>query len=144
MSDVVFDTTVVAIGNKAIADRKPGNSFDRILRLLQDVVDRLSHVRYNDKLRNEYEEHVKNFRNDVIEIFFSMLDSSQAIRVERNTLSRQHFELAVRQARWQSHDQHLIAAALGGKKTHLYVTEQALEKCAREIYRIFRIRVIKA
>jgi len=143
MSDVVFDTTVVSIGNKNIVDRKTGSSFDKILHLLQKVVDRVLYVRYNDKLRKEFEEHVKTYRNDTIEIFFSILDSSQAIRVKKNNLSRQHFDLAVCKARWPNHDQHLIAAAINGKKPYIYVTEQRLERCAGEVYRVLRIRVIK-
>jgi xanthine/CO dehydrogenase XdhC/CoxF family maturation factor len=143
MSDAVFDTTVVAIGNKAIADRKPGNSFDKILRLLQSVINHTSRVRYNYKLRGEYDEHVKQCRNDVIEVFFTILDSPQAIRVARNSLSRQHYVLAVRNARWPSHDQHLIAAALDGERPHIYVTELRLERSAPEIHRIFGIRVLK-
>jgi hypothetical protein len=140
MSDVVFDTTVVDIGNQDIAHRRAGNSFDRTLNLLQAAIDGALRIRYNNKLRGEYEAHVRERRNDFIENFFTILDSPQALRVG-NTLSRQHYNLAVRTERWPSHDQHLISAALGGNRPRIYVTEQQLLNCAAGIYRRFRIRV---
>jgi hypothetical protein len=143
VNDAVFDTTVVAVGNRQIADRRSGNSFDKTLRLLQAVINRVMRVRYNSKLRREYDEHVRQYRNDFIEVFFTILDSPQAVQVARNSLSRQHYDMAVRQARWPSHDQHLLASALGGERPHIYVTEQYLQDCGPKIYRIFGIRVQK-
>ena len=140
MNDAVFDTTVVAFANSDLSARKPGNSLDTRLRLLEGTVRRDFRIRYNAKLLKEYEQHVREHRNDVIELFFGALDSKGAILVKKNSLSRQEFNLA-RNQRWPSHDQHLIAAALGGTQTHIYVTERALVSCAAGIYRVFRIRV---
>jgi hypothetical protein len=143
MIDAVLDTTVVAIGNKDIAGRKAGNSFDRVLAVLEKILDGTVLVRYNNKLRVEYTEHVRERRNDFIENFFSILDSSQAIFVRKNSLSRQEYALAVVADRWPSHDQHLIAAAIGGENPTIYVTEHALDVCGARIYRDFDIHVVK-
>jgi|SRR6266571_2677589 len=140
MSDAVLDTTVVAFANSDIAARRSGNSLDRRLRILQDVVGRRMQIRYNPKLLTEYQQHITERRNDVIELFFAVLDSSAAIRVGRNTLSRQHFERATGE-RWPAHDQHLLAAAMGGDRPQIYVTERRLSDLASGIHRKFRIRV---
>lgn len=140
MSDAVFDTSVVAIANKDIARRKLGNSIDQKLCLLERAVGGQIRIRYNWKLLTEYKQIVTDQRNDVIESFFQILDSMLAVRVARSTLSRQHFQRAIAQ-RWPRHDQHLLAAALDGDRTCLYVTEVRLAKCAAGIYRVFRIRV---
>jgi hypothetical protein len=140
MNDTVFDTTVVAFSNTHLSARRRGNSLDTRLRLLEGTIRGDFRVRYNAKLLNEYEQHVRQHRNDVIEMFFAVLDSERAVLVKKNSLSRQEFNLA-RNHRWPSHDQHLIAAALGGCQTHIYVTEAALVACASGIYRVFRIRV---
>jgi hypothetical protein len=138
--DSVFDTTVVALSNKNIADRKKGNAFDRRLRLLEAATGGRVRIRYNSKLLTEYVDHVREHRNDVVDLFFEVLDSSRAIRVGRNTLSRQDHRRAVEQ-RWPNHDQHLLAAALGGNHPSIYVTEELLANCASGIHRVFRIRI---
>lgn len=140
MSDAVFDTTVVACANSDIAARRAGNSLDRRLHLLEIAGCGQVRVRYNRKLLSEYQAHIKTRRNDVIELFFAVLDSAWAIRVTRSTLSRQDYRLAVEQ-RWPTHDQHLLAAALGGDRPCVYVTEPRLATCGLGIQRVFNIRV---
>ncbi len=140
ISDAVFDTTVVAWANKDIATRKPGNSFDRRLGLLELVVAGRMRIRYNSRLLTEYGQHVRQRRNDVIEFFFTVLDSASAIRVPKNNLSRQQHRLAIQQ-RWPTHDQHLLAAALGGDRPCIYVTEKRHANCAFGIHRVFGIGV---
>src|SRR5258708_11582316 len=112
MNDAVLDTTVVAFGNSDIAARKRGNSLDVRLRILEAAVTRQIRIRYTPKLLGEYQQHVRERRNDVIELFFAVLDSGAAVLVRRNTLSRHHHARAVGE-RWPPHDEHLLAAAIG-------------------------------
>jgi hypothetical protein len=141
MNDAVIDTSVVTFANCDLLARMPGETFDRTLHVLELARDGELHLRYNPKLLTEYHDHVKECRNDVIEIFFTLLDSPGAVLVPRNSLSRQHYQLALRNG-WPTHDQHLLAAAIEGDRPHIYVTEQILANCAARVYRTFRIRVI--
>lgn len=140
MSDVVFDTTVVAWANRDMGARRPGNSFDRRLRLLERARDGQLRIRYNKRLLGEYQRRVMERRNDIIEMFFVLLDSTRAIRVSRNNLSRQHHQRAVQEG-WPSHDQHLLAAAVGGDRPCVYVDEHHLAACGAGIHRVLGIRV---
>jgi hypothetical protein len=142
MSDAVFDATVVTLANSELTARRPGNALDRRLRLLESALHGRLRVRYNGRLLYEYTQHVRERRNDVVDLFFTVLDSPTAVRVARSTLSRQHHGLATGQ-RWPDHDQHLLAAALGGERPQIYVTESRLANCACGIHRIFRIRVTR-
>jgi hypothetical protein len=140
MSDAVFDTSVVAYANSDIVNRKLGGALDQRLILLEGAATRKVRIRYNDKLILEYAQHVRRCRNDVIELFFAVLDSAAAVRAPRNTLSRQHHQLADA-LRWPCHDEHLLAAAIGGDSPSIYVTEEQLARPAAEVFRIFRIHV---
>ena len=140
MSDAVFDATVVSFANSTLAGRRPGTSAERRFNLLNGAVRGRMRIRYNSKLLTEYTQHVRESRNDVIHIFFGLLDSQRAIRVPKNTLSRQDYQRAAAE-RWPHHDQHLLAAALGGDRPCVYVTEAQLANCAAGIQRIFRVRV---
>jgi len=142
MHDAVIDTTVVAFANCDIAARKEGNSLDKRLEVLETAVNGGIRIRYNDKLITEYADHVRDHINDVIAMFFALLDSAAAIRAKKSTLSRQHYERAVR-VRWPTHDQHLLAAAIGGHRPVVYVTEPLLSNCAAGIHRIFKIHVYR-
>lgn len=142
MNDGVLDTTVVACANCAIEARRQGNSLDRRAALLESCVSGLLRVRYNKVLLQEYEDHVHKYRNDLIETFFALLDSASSVFVSRSTLSRQNYDRALRCC-WPSHDQHLLAAAMDGVRPYIYVTEDALSRCAKKIHREFGIRVGK-
>lgn len=140
MNDAVFDTTVVAFANSDIAARRAGNVLDNRLGLLEKALNGRLHIRYNGKLLGEYVAHVSERRNDVIELFFALLDSGRTTLVRKNTLSRQNYRIA-RDERWPTHDQHLLAAALDGENPEIYVTEAILANCDAGIYRVFRIHV---
>ena len=140
MPDCVLDATVVAMANGNIAGRRPGNAFDRRLRVVEQVVRGTLRLRYNSKLLGEYLPLVQEFRNDVIEVFFTLL-VDRGVLVKRNTLSRQGHAIAVKRCRWPSHDQHLLAAALGGMEPALFVTEMLHDTCGACIYRNLAIRV---
>jgi hypothetical protein len=134
MPDCVVDASVLGFANGDIAGRRPGNVLDRRLAVLEQVVMGARRLRYNPKLLYEYQQLVRIHRNDVIEALFALLDDARrSVFVRRNTLSRQDHATARRVCGWPSHDQHLLAAALGGDDPAIVVTEQILAQCADAI-----------
>lgn len=125
MPDCVLDASVVALANGDIAARRPGNMLDRRLAVIEHVVSGARRLRYNSRLLAEYEHLIQQHRNDVIYLLFEVLDSKRSIYVPRNTLSRQHHASATERCRWPSHDQHLLAAALGGNNPVIFVRNHA-------------------
>lgn len=141
MTDCVIDATIIGLSNDELANRVQGNSLDHKLQIVEQVTSGIRRVRYNSKLLNEYERLVGQYQNDVIHLFFIILDSPRAFRVGRNSLSRQHHASAVNDCGWPSHDQHLIAAALDGIDPSIFVTEFHHAICASRIWRHFAIRI---
>ena len=141
MPDCVLDATVVAYANGNLTGRRHGNILDRRLVIIEMVGSGDLRLRYNSKLLGEYEQLIKDRRNDVIEVFFAVLDSERAVRVRRNALSRQNHVKATTKCRWPVHDQHLIAAAIDGDEPSLFVTEKCLADCAAKIWAHFAVRV---
>jgi len=143
MPDYVVDATAVGFANGDIAGRRPGNVLDRRLRLLESIVNGTHRLRYNNRLLAEYIQLIQLHRNDVIEAFFEVLDdSTRAVLVRRNSLSRQQHARARSQCRWPDHDQHLLAAAIGGDDPTIALTEQRLNQCAAAILAHFDIEVL--
>lgn len=139
MRDGIYDTNVVVLSNGDLAGRKPGNSLDRRLRVLELCVTGERRPRYNRKLLGEYQDHVRRARNDVVELFMELLDRT-GVFVKKSTVSRQvHSQLIT--IGWQSHDQHLVAAALGGERPEIFTTEERLAGCCRSLKRAFGIQV---
>jgi len=141
MPDYVLDATVVAPPNRDIVARRLGNAVDRRLAVIQQVVAGARRLRYNTKLLGEYQRLTQNSRDDVIVLFFIILDSARSVFVGRNTLSRQNYSTAVDRCRWPGHDQHLLAAALDGDDSTIVVTESRLAQCATRILRYFHVHV---
>ncbi len=141
MPDCVLDASVVALSNGDLAGRRPGNVFDRRLNVIEQVVAGARRLRYNQKLLGEYRRLIRDYRNDVIELLFFVLDSDRAVLVSRSTLSRQNYDRATLQCRWPSHDQHLLAAALDGADPSIFVTEVRLADCARRVFAYFAVHV---
>ena len=108
--------------------------------MIQEVGCGARRLRYNTKLRCEYEQVVRQYRNDAIELFFAVLADS-ALFVPRNNLSRQDYATARDRCRWPGHDQHLLAAALGGDDPTIFVTEECHARCAPCILARFGTRV---
>jgi hypothetical protein len=140
MAEWVFDATVIGISNTDLRRRRRGNALDRRLVLIENAVSGVARVRYNRKLLGEYQRLASQYKNDVIELFFAILDSGGAVLVGRNTLSRQEYSLALA-CRWPSHDQHLLAAAVGGAAVTVFVTEARHVQCASKIRRNFAISI---
>jgi hypothetical protein len=140
MSDCVLDASVVAFSNGDIAGRRPGNVFDRRLAAIERVVSGERSLRYNSKLLGEYKGLVRVYRNDVIELLFIIL-ADKGVLVKRNTLSRQEHAVATGKCRWPSHDQHLLAAAVGGIDPVIVVTESHLASCAARVLTYFAVYV---
>ena len=86
MPDCVLDAAVVGMANGDIAARRPGNVFDRRLVVIEEVVRGLRRLRYNTRLLGEYRPLTLIRRNDVIELFFSVL-ADRGVFVSRNNLS---------------------------------------------------------
>lgn len=142
MPDCVVDATVVAFSNGNIAGRRPGNVLDRRLAVLEQIVRGARRLRYNSKLLHEYEQLIQEYRNDVIETLFNLLDDARrSVLVRRNSLSRQDHAVAKGTCGWPTHDQHLLAAALDGVDPAIVVTEQRLNQCAQAILNHFAIHI---
>jgi hypothetical protein len=139
MADSVIDTSVVSMANGQIAGRRRGNVLDRRLSAIEDVAYGRRRLRYNPKLLVEYQRIVRAYRNDVIELFFIAL-TERAVFVRRNTLSRQDNAKA-RKCKWPGHDQHLLAAAVGGIQPTIFVTESHLHACAASVLACFAVHV---
>jgi len=139
--DTVYDTTVVAYANGDLRGRKKGNALDKRLFTLEEFVNGSRRALYNMKLLLEYEDKIKHHQNDIIELFLMAL-ADRGLRVARSTLSRQDYSRA-KKVRWPSHDQHLLAAALGGRDVTIFVTEQLLAACATGIRNNFSITIIQ-
>jgi hypothetical protein len=141
MSDCVVDASVLALANTDLATRRPGNPVDVRLRVVEQIATGARRLRYNQRLLGEYQRLILGYRNDLIELFFLVLDSNQSVLVPRSTLPRQHYSLAVRKCHWPSHDQHLLAAALGGVDPSIVVTEVRLANCGPLILRYFAVHL---
>jgi hypothetical protein len=139
MADSVIDTSVVSMANGQIAGRRQGNALDRRLLAIEDVAYGRRRMRYNPRLLVEYRRIVRIYRNDVIELFFTAL-TERAVFVPRNTLSRQDNAKA-RKCKWPGHDQHLLAAAVGGIQPTIFVTEADLHACAASVLAYFAVHV---
>jgi hypothetical protein len=140
MADSVFDTTVIAAANAVLADRVPGNRLDRCVAAIEDVAHGLRRLRYNRKLYEEYRPHLRERRNDIVEVFVALLDSPNAVVVPRSTLPRPIYARAL-QCGWPSHDQHLLAAAIDGEDPILFVTERRHWVCCAAVWKRFAITV---
>jgi hypothetical protein len=142
MPDCVLDASVIAFANGDLTGRRSGNLLDRRLRIVEEVAQQNRRVRYNNKLLTEYQRLVTDYRNDAIELFFAVLDSEHSVLVRRSTLSRQHHRTATGSCRWPSHDQHLLAAAVGGEDPSVFVTESRLATCAPQVLSHFSVHVV--
>ena len=141
MSDCVLDTTVVSLSNKELLSRQIGGAFDRALSIIEDIVSGTRRIRYNPRLVNEYGKHINRHNNDAIHVLFQLLDSDRAFFVATNSLRRHEYALAIRKCRWPSHDQHLIAAAIGGVDPSIFVTEARHAVCAGKVHRYLGIEI---
>jgi hypothetical protein len=140
MPECVFDTSFVRLANDSLFGEKRGNLLNRRLTPLRQAVAAKSHLRYNRKLLGEYSMQIRERHNDVVEQFFALLDSPQATLVRKNALSRQDNAKA-RLCRWPVHDQHVLAAAIGGDDVVIHVTEGALGACSKAVKRVFGFQI---
>jgi hypothetical protein len=138
--NTVYDTTVVAYANGDLAGRRKGNTMDHRLCKLEEFIEGTRVAWYNSALLREYDQKIRERRNDVIEVFLTCL-ADKGRMVDRNVLSRQDYSRA-RDAGWPTHDQHLLAAGLAaGKDAIVLVTEAVLAVCRKKIRRTFEIHV---
>lgn len=140
MAECVFDTSFVYLANGLLEGARAGNLLHRRLVAIKEVVDGQSRPRFNRKLLNEYQDKIREYRNDVVELFITLLDTDRAIYVSRNTLRRPERARAI-ECRWPAHDYHLLAAAVGGTAVVIYVTESAHGTCGAMIKRKFGVTI---
>jgi len=140
MDDAVIDATVLTFANGPIGPQ-PGGSLARCLPVIRRIVDSQWRCRYNTTLLQEYDDHVRTHRNDIVVAFFALLDSPHAVK-GRNNL-RHHEYATARSIRWPTHDHHLLAAAIGGTNPAIVVTEPALARLHKQAKRRFGVSVLK-
>lgn len=142
MAECVFDASVVGYANNPleVSVIESGVSLVQIVDALESVVIGHRRLRCNPKLLTEYSRLLRVKRNDLIEQFVALLDSPQTIMLKSSSL-RNHEKVKAKNCKWPSHDQHVLAAAIGGTDVAIYVTEAFLGGCAEKVWRIFRIRV---
>jgi hypothetical protein len=140
MRHVVFDATVVRYGNIPMEARASDSVANRRLAAVEGfVIERAVVARYNPKLAHEYQPAFDDPQNDVIAAMLIAL-ADTGIFVKSNTLSRPHYA-RMRDTRWPSHDQHLLAAAVEGKDPLIFTCEDAHGVCAKAVRREFGIAV---
>jgi hypothetical protein len=140
MPECVFDASFIAYANGPLSNAKAGNLLHRRLCAIRTVTTGRSRVRYNRKLLQEYINHASARRNDVIDQFFELLDSARAICVLRSTLSRID-KVKADTCGWPTHDQLVLAAAVGGQQVTIHATEFAHGMCSKKIKRIFKFSI---
>ena len=140
MGQCVVDTSFLAKANGALAGIRAGNLLHRRINAISRIVEGKDRLRYNSKLLQEYAPHIKDCRNDIVEQLVALLDDSETIKVRKNTLKRQD-KARANKCRWPNHDQHVLAAAIGGEEVTIHVTENDLGACGPAIKREFGFRV---
>jgi hypothetical protein len=139
MTNVVYDTILIAQANGAIAGRRAGNVMDLRLAAIEKFLKGMRVAWYNSKLEKEYGEKIKQTRNDVIEAFIIRL-ADHGKRSKRSSLSRQEHARA-RDLGWPSHDQHLLAAAIDAGDAMISTSEVALRACSKALRREFSVSI---
>jgi hypothetical protein len=142
MGESVFDASFIGYANGPLEElaSNPSGVLGHLARAVEEVAAGRGFIRCNPKLLTEYDRLVKEYRNDLIVEFISLLDSGKTIRLTSSSLSRQENARAER-CNWPQHDRHLLAAAVGGSKVTIHVTEPRLGQCSPRIWRLFEIRV---
>jgi hypothetical protein len=140
MDDCVFDASFIAKANGHLAGEKQGNLLNRRLSAIRQVTSGKSRIRYNPKLLDEYCHLVKELRNDIVDQFVTLLEDENTVRLSGSTLCRQD-KAKANKCRWPTHDQHVLAAAVGGKQVTIHVTENALGGCSVAVKKCFGFKV---
>jgi hypothetical protein len=139
MSECVFDASFIGKANGPLTGERAGNLLSKRLIAMRRVTAGESRIRYNAKLLAEYICLVKERRNDVVDQFFEILDKGPKVKA-KSTLG--HADKArANKCRWPTHDQHVLAAAIGGKDVVIHVTENALGLCSSEVRRVFGFKI---
>ena len=138
MSDAVVDASVIGMTDEDLLAQGSEDSIRRRVKLIDDCANKKLRLRCNPTLEGEYSRILKDSNKDLHILFLGALES--AFRVTKNKLDR-HAYLRSLDAGWPSHDQHLLAAAIGGTRPTIYVTEKKLFSCATKVKREFSISV---
>ena len=141
MAENVYDASFITYANCSLdqptLERR--EFLGSLIQGISQIITGNDRLRWNKHLWQEYHDHVSECRNDVIDQFFEILTSENAVQ-GKNSLRRQDDDRA-HQCNWPKHDRHLIAAAIGGAKVTIHVTEERLGRCAPDVKRKFQIKV---
>ena len=140
MSDSVVDTSFIAMANEELAEVGQNELLHRRISAIGNIVDGKDRLRVNPKLLKEYEPHIRERRNDIVDQFVALLDAPETIKLSSSSL-RKADNVRANDCRWPTHDKHLLAAAMGGEAVTIHVTENALALCARDVRRVFGFKV---
>jgi hypothetical protein len=140
MSDSVVDTTFIALANEELAEARADDLLYKLVTAIGKIVEGKDRLRVNPKLLKEYEPHICEHRNDIVDQFVALLDSPETVRLTSSSLRRSDNAKA-ETCHWPGHDRHLLAAAINGEKVTIHVTEHALAQCAAAVKRIFGFKV---
>jgi hypothetical protein len=139
--ECVVDTTVLQKANAPIT--KPvarGSQFARRLAILRAILEGEIVALYSSRLVHEYEQHVKEPRNDFVRAFFELLDD-----VGRATYNWHRWTGAVRdkarKCRFPREDYHVLRTAIRGTPSAIITEEQRMVGTDACIYRELRVHV---
>ena len=139
MSETVYDTRFLACANGNISNLRPFSQLQKRVSYVKEFSDGKTTARFNAKLLQEYDKHIKEYRNEIIESFFKLL-VDHGIKSNRNTLTGPDWQRL--DGAWPTHDRHLLAAAIDGVKVRIITSEKDLVKKKAVVKRIFRIDVL--
>ena len=139
--ECVVDTIVLQKANAPIT--KPvarGSQFARRLAVLQDIREGRLVPLHSRQLVQEYEEHVKEPRNEFVKAFFELLDD-----VRRATYNWHPWTGAVREkarkCRFPREDHHVLRTAIRGTPSTIITEEKRMLRTDACIYRELRVHV---
>lgn len=139
-TEIVYDTSFVARANGDLSDMKPNSVLYKRISAISLSTTGKAKARYNRKLYQEYMDHIKELRNDFINVFITSLEKN-GILIEKMTVEKIKW-IKVKKL-WPSHDRHLLAAALcdknGCRDVGIYTSEKAHEPAGPILKREFKI-----
>jgi len=140
MSDCVVDTSFIALANKTMEEPPTEDVLYQRIDAIRLIVETNQRLRVNPKLLTEYEPHIKEQRNDVVDQFVALLDDPNTVKLSSNTL-RKADNAKANTCRWPTHDKHVLAAAIDGDNVTIHVTDNVLGNCAKAVRRIFGFKI---
>ena len=139
--ECVVDTTVLQKANAPIT--KPvarSGQFARRLDVLQAILDGRIVVLYSRRLIHEYEEHVKEPRNDLVRAFFELLDDVGRATQNWHPLTGD-VKAKARKCRFPREDYHVLRTAIRENPSTIVTEEERMLRTDACIYRTLRVHI---